>query len=510
MKYRALDSGSFARNSTRQSSFLSEILNMSTSKFLNLYLITFNCGRELINPEAFASHLFDGLSTSSTTSETSSDLPDLIVLNLQEIAPIAYGFLGGSFVTPYLDRFRKAIDLAVKRESLDDSDFGETPHYVNIRAGTIGLTGIMVFVRDDLLSYVSDIMTASVGVGVQEMGNKGAIGVRISWKLNDSSSQSDEEENHPSEKMDMTFVSAHLAPMEGELERRNKDYKDIVRGLVFTSDHATSSTKQADGQTPPLTDEGEEDVPLLQGTPQTSHSSSSSPIGIYTSTSHLFFAGDLNYRTSNTAPSKSGSDKSHFPSPKNHSSLLSKDQLTIALQSNNTLHGLTEQKITFPPTYKYNFPSTPSDNPSSSSPTSNQDPDLLTESDFQTNGSYPFASHRWPSYCDRILFSSSESPSNSITPQTYTALPLFKTSDHRPVALHVQVPLQPVKNEAFASHRPVSIDPAWKGRRDVARRKEIAVGALSYLGLTWEGRGAGVAALLVVLGAVWILRGLSV
>ncbi|KAL9133054.1 MAG: hypothetical protein Q9175_005774, partial [Cornicularia normoerica] len=57
---------------------------------LKIYAVTFNCGRELIDPSVFSNHLFSALANPTA--------PDILVLCLQEIAPIAYSFLGGSFL----------------------------------------------------------------------------------------------------------------------------------------------------------------------------------------------------------------------------------------------------------------------------------------------------------------------------------------------------------------------------------------------------------------------------
>src|SRR5882757_10554932 len=98
---------------------------------LNLYLLTYNCARTLIQPEIFAPHLFHAL-------ESGSHSPELLVLCLQELAPIGYSFLGGSFLTPYFNAFRNVVRLASKDHS-----------YINVVSRNLGMTGLMVFARDD-------------------------------------------------------------------------------------------------------------------------------------------------------------------------------------------------------------------------------------------------------------------------------------------------------------------------------------------------------------------------
>ena len=137
-----------------------------------------------------------------------------------------------------------------------------------------GLTAIMIFAKEDVAANIRWLQTAEVGVGVSAMGNKGAVGVRLGYGSGEDITQ-------------MTFVSAHLAPMEDGLDRRNADYRNIAERLVFTSSHKS-----------PTIDEQAEDAPLLQGS-----QSESGQSGMYHDKSHLFFAGDLNYRTSLLKPS---------------------------------------------------------------------------------------------------------------------------------------------------------------------------------------------------------------
>ena len=400
---------------------------------LSTYVLTFNCGRQVIKPSIFGSHLF---SVASTT-------PDILVLCLQEIAPIGYAFLGGSFLSPYYNAFRQAVKFA-------------GGGYVNVIARNVGLTAIMVFAKDDVAANIRWLQTGGVGVGVSEMGNKGAVGVRLGYDIGD-------------EVMQTTFVSAHLAPMEDQLARRNQDYQDIVKRLVFVSE-AKSPTR----------DEQEEDNPLLQGSVAGKEGT-----GIYLESSHLFVAGDLNYRTSLLSPS--AEDKKSFPQPTkdesdptHYSHLLLDDQLTQELKSKKTLHHLIEEPINFPPTYKYH---------------PQQDVTLDSEQP------WPWASHRWPSWCDRILRAPTKVSANA-----YNSLPLFGTSDHRPVALSLSIPLKVVHDAYGNASAPFAIDPLWRARRDAARRKEIMFGMLAYLTWTWEGNGLLLATIVGAVGGWLIIR----
>ena len=418
---------------------------------LNLYLLTFNCARTLVEPDVFAPYLFHALVPGSQS-------PELLVLCLQELAPISYSFLGGSFLSPYFNAFRNVVKLAPEDHS-----------YVNVISQNVGMTGLMVFARDDVAENIGWLHTAGVGLGVSEMGNKGAIGVRLGYRTPSS------------EEVQFTFVAAHLAPMEDGLDRRNGDYKNIVRRLVFVPDQSQHLASQ---------DDEEEEAPLLQGQ---APSQNGLEAGIYSAKSHLFFAGDLNYRTSSLRPSPRDYEEK-FPrptksedDPRHFQHLLAEDQLTQQIQAGKTLHGLTEAPIKFPPTYKYHTDSSKA---------------VLLDGE----QNWEWARHRWPSWCDRIFFW--KTGDVTVNVQQYTCLPLFATSDHRPVALAASVPLEAVCHAGQAEKAPFSIDPEWRNRRALARKKELVVGLVAYLALTWEGNGLLVASTIGIVGGWLIIRSL--
>ncbi|KGY15849.1 hypothetical protein PABG_11088 [Paracoccidioides brasiliensis Pb03] len=405
------------------------------------------------NPYSFASHLFDVLPDSRCRS---TDLPEILVLSLQEVAPIAYAFLGGSFLNPYFDAFRRAVNIAAGEEC-----------YANIVTKNAGMVAIMVFVRQDVAGKIARIETADVGVGVQEAGNKGAAGARIGYYINEDT-------------VDLTFVAAHLAPDEWAVERRNEDWKSISERLVFSrTNNSGENTRIRDGET-------EEVAPLLR--PESPDVKKDN--GLYSPRSYIFAAGDLNYRTSLTRPGPK--DYKKFPqptedlnSPYHYSHLLEKDQLTRELQEQKTLQNFSEAPIKFLPTYKFTL----------------QADQVYPEG---PTGKWSWAKQRWPSWCDRILYSdfpsSSSTGENNIEVNGYDALPLFQTSDHRAVALSVSVPLKPPSPPAVFLP-PFEIDANWKRKRAAARRKEIAVGVAAYLTLTWEGNGLLASIGLVLIGS---------
>ncbi|KAF9894091.1 hypothetical protein FE257_009064 [Aspergillus nanangensis] len=436
---------------------------------LTVYFLTFNCARNLVDINWFAAHFFDALPLTDT-----SNPPELIALSLQEIAPIAYSFLGGSFLVPYLARFNQVVESAVAKQ-------WENTQYVNLKTKNVGMTALMVFARTDIAVQISSVVSAEVGFGLQEMGNKGAVGARVTYSLaNDAT-------------MDLTFLAAHLAPMENAVGQRNDDWRSMVERLVFRR------PIRAAERNPEVADDSESTALLHDSTATVDDE----PDGIFNSTGYLFLAGDLNYRTSDVSPQKD--DQSRFPkiladptSSRHYSNLLKEDQLAREMGESRTFHGLSEAPITFPPTYKY----------TSAARQAACDTTLADESQ-----EWLWTSTRWPSWCDRVLYLEYPLGTGSdgrVSPLRYTSLPLFPTSDHRAVALSISVPVRPMRPGDGATRlaAPFSIDPEWERKREVARKKELVVGCLAYFGCTWEGNAVLVSSIVGVLGAWLVLRSL--
>jgi len=305
----------------------------------------------------------------------------------------------------------------------------------------------MVFARgESIYNGVEDVETGGVGLGVANMGNKAAVGVRFKLRFEHGET-------------DLTFISAHLAPHEFALQRRNEDWKNIVRRLVFSS--SATNTRV-------ISSTAGEERPLLSLNP---HDST-----IYKPTSHLFVAGDLNYRTSLISPSPTDHIDS-FPqpnhdqsSPRSFSRFFENDQLSQERAAGRTCHDLIEPAVTFPPTYKYD------------TETTSADPD---------DERLPWAKHRWPSWCDRILYREMPASKAKLQALKYVSLGISRTSDHRPVALEVRVPLDQTNMAVSEDHEfeaaPYNIDVDWKTKRERARVLELVAGYTSYYTTTTDG-----------------------
>ncbi|KAK4041749.1 Endonuclease/exonuclease/phosphatase [Parachaetomium inaequale] len=543
---------------------------------LDLFILTFNCAKTLINPPVFAAHLHGALSQNAT------GLPDLVVFSLQEVAPLSYAFIGSYFLSHYYARFGEALNLASAKvlASADGNDDGDAsrstdeaaaagsrgrtpppPPYTLVRAKNVGMTAILLYARDP--ASIRKIEEAECGFGAADMGNKGAVGLRVMW------STSGDQADGGGKTTELTFVATHLAAMEWNLKKRNANWRSIVAGLtfanprtilpagVFPANQAAAPTPDRSGagdvaprlptgdspdpseEEPEADDAEEEDThPLL---PNTNDESSPllSPatlaalhsISIYKPTSHLFIAGDLNYRISATTPPPQSPFPSFDPaSPNFYPAFLPRDQLTRERLANRTLHGLSEAEITFGPTYKFDV--LPPDG------ADDAENERAVREGGRVNGvaevPWRFAPHRWPGWCDRVLYldvprwvSGKGKSKRKVEVGAYDALPVVESSDHRAVFFRARVPvlgegemMPPAEGEDEEEaevvgegglvdprvRMPVPVDVhAWE-RRAVARRKEMVVGWTGFVWSTREGAVLLATVLALGVGSWWLLR----
>lgn len=436
---------------------------------------------------------------------------------MQEIAPLSYAFIGEHFLNPYVARFGDAINLAAAMRLREADGSYEQPqdtmsvaptaepnsyrgkHYTLVRANNVGYTAILLFAREPDRLY--DLQEAEVGFGAAEMGNKGAVGLRALYDAGDKGTT------------ELTFVATHLAAMEWNLPRRNANWAAIMRGLTFENPEAVlKRMRKVDGQASDATSlthsEEEEGVSermrLLHDSHHQQHlrlQQRLHDLSVFKPSSHLFVAGDLNYRISTASPPPFAAFPNLDPDSDNfYPTFFPLDQLTRERKAGRTLHGLAEHEVSFPPTYKYDV--------QSSSPSNRDDLDPVP---------WKFAPHRYPSWTDRILFLELPSWINSrMQVRAYNAMPVVRFSDHRAVYLRVDVPLvspadltppSSILDPASTNggllvdpriRLPVEIDPeAWE-RRAAARRRELLAGWSMFLWSTKQ--GACILATLLVAG----------
>ncbi|KAJ3467268.1 hypothetical protein MRS44_004832 [Fusarium solani] len=454
---------------------------MTPPSSLDLLYLTFNCAKNLLDVPVFATHVQTALRQNATT------LPDIVVLSLQEVAPLAYCFIGGYFLNPYLVRYEEAVNTAARRHIHDGSPSSNgtitpTKPYTLLRANNVGYTAILLFARDP--SRLKNIQEAEVGFGAAEMGNKGAVGLRMLYEADGGSST------------ELTFVATHLAAMEWNLPRRNANWAAIMRGMAFENPEEVvksfkTSVTPSPASTPPA-EEPPERVRLLDEQHHEQHSRLQQQlhnISVFRPSSHLFVAGDLNYRISTTSPP-----------PLPHSRASTRIRRTIIQTSSVSISSHASVSLVYdvlPPK-----PGT-------------QEPELDVP--------WRFAVHRYPSWTDRILFldvpswlqgKTSEAPKLNV--RAYDCLPVLRMSDHRPVFLRVDVPLispsdlappsglDPDTSRDPRARLPIEIDPeAWE-RRAAARRKEVMAGWSMFLWSTKQGAYILAAVLAFGASAYWL------
>ncbi|PIL28841.1 hypothetical protein GSI_08887 [Ganoderma sinense ZZ0214-1] len=90
---------------------------------------------------------------------------------------------------------------------------------------------LVLIVKKRLRPNFSDVRTTSVGAGIMGiMGNKGATAIRLLFTPTPSAPSDTESPTKPTA---LTFVNAHLAAFDEMFEKRNADFHDLCKRLVF-------------------------------------------------------------------------------------------------------------------------------------------------------------------------------------------------------------------------------------------------------------------------------------
>lgn len=175
--------------------------------------------------------------------------------SLQEISPLTQGYLGGQFLNPYLNPFKEALNIAaleIDQQSAGSSRnngesrpsralqrtktgisgmFRRQPDYPYklVEARNVGMTAIMVFARKP--DAIHHIQHAECAFGIANMGNKGAIALRVTYadagaadSEDEGQDDSDDDSAEGTRTAEITFVATHLAAMEYNLRRRNANW----------------------------------------------------------------------------------------------------------------------------------------------------------------------------------------------------------------------------------------------------------------------------------------------
>ncbi|XP_064614933.1 phosphatidylinositol 3,4,5-trisphosphate 5-phosphatase 1-like [Liolophura sinensis] len=214
---------------------------------------------------------------------------------------------------------------------------------------------LVILTRPEHIHSISHIQHASVKTGIaNKLGNKGAVA--ISFQFNGTT---------------FCFICSHLTSGDERLLRRNQNYKDIVKGFQL----------------------GLKSLSLFD---------------ITNRFQHVFWLGDLNYRTDGNIH--------HIlrdVSERKIEALLKRDQLNKCREKSEAFCGFEEESITFMPTYRV------------------------------VRGEQECRDYEWrklkktgerinsPSWCDRVLWKSY--PGTFVENTAYGSSEKVCTSDHKPV-----------------------------------------------------------------------------
>ncbi|KAG8161136.1 hypothetical protein KVR01_009400 [Diaporthe batatas] len=557
---------------------------MNPAASLDLFVLTFNCAKNIIDVDVFARHLQNALLQHGQTRDGEGvELPDLVVFSLQEISPLAQSFVGGYLLNPYLMPFKEALNLAAsqveeqrqpqpqpqpgkgaasRRSSRPQPSLQRASTstlstlwrrqqdypYKLVASRNVGMTAIMMFARKP--DAIHHMQFAECAFGIADMGNKGAIALRVTYS---GAGHQGEEQDQTAEQRttEITFVATHLAAMEYNLRRRNANWASIMSSCTFGNpkeivspmyhddeicikNTIEASTKSGGGK---QTDGGQDiDEPSpdeLQRLLKRRQTFKSMPkdeasrlhdATIFKPGTHLFVAGDLNYRVATTSPAATAS----FPTLDNYMYFFENDQLTEERLAYRTLHGLSEAEVKFPPTYKIKHLS-----PAKVDEATNKDEVRAGGQDVVP---WKWAPHRWPGWCDRILYldippwaKRGGAAGAEIVVHKYNSMPTMLSSDHQPVFLRVSVPLltpeelmpedtedsdgeegessSAVKSKDPRVYLPIPVDMNASARRAAARKKELMTGMTTLFFSTRE--GAVVLGTLAIVSFMtwWLLRG---
>ncbi|KAG1752256.1 DNase I-like protein [Suillus lakei] len=228
---------------------------------------------------------------------------------------------------------------------------------------------IIAIAKKSRLSCFGDIQ-GIMGI----MGNKGATAIRMSYTPLT-------QEISPSPTV-LTFVNAHLAAFDEMVERRNFDFHELSRRLVFDQTDGLDSNSNVN----------------------TTLESSRRIVGLFES-DVLFWMVHLNYRI-DLADGDVRELLSSSPGTGNIPLLLKYDQLKTAIASGKAFAKFSERAITHMPSYRY-------------ASSTAEDP-------------LGYDRKRKPAWTDRILhMSASNVP---VTQRSYCSHPQIAMSDHRPVS----------------------------------------------------------------------------
>lgn len=227
--------------------------------------------------------------------------PDVFVLSFQEL-DLSTEALIYSTGTAKEDAWCMAVFAAL-------GEWGE--HYVKLTSKQLVGMLIVIIVKDSLKDFFKDVRTSVAGAGIMGvMGNKGGAAVRLTFTLPPTEGVLTQGPTV------LTFVNSHLAAFDAMVDRRNADYVDLSKRLVFGGPYV--------GETTTL---WESDA--------------------------VFWMGDLNYRIDLPDLDVRAILSEECWEGNRFEALLPYDQLTTSIRTQKAFDVFTEFPITHRPTYRF-------------------------------------------------------------------------------------------------------------------------------------------------------------
>jgi len=260
---------------------LYSILHRNRPKQARILILTFNAGNN--PPQSAQSQAEPSHSSAGSNAEVPAAVP---LLPLESVKQCSLVVVGLQECAGKRDNWLEMLEREL--ESVHGGGFH------TVHASYSWDRALFVFVRKELESAVSNVNSSEVYLGVAGIaGNKGAIGLRMTLF-----------DTH------LVFVNCHLAAHKGEVERRNSEYRALVRRLS-----ALASSRKDD---------------LL-----------------VFAAHYMFWLGDLNYRID-----LDREECLKLINEQKWEQLAEYDQLRNEQIKERTFYRFREGALNFPPTYK--------------------------------------------------------------------------------------------------------------------------------------------------------------
>ncbi|KAI8973493.1 Endonuclease/exonuclease/phosphatase [Mycotypha africana] len=355
------------------------------------------------------SSLKDWLQNTLKTDDGKAVDPDFYIIGLEEMETNTEAYI----------RYDPTKENAWVKAIIESLKDGGNDYY-RVESKQLVTMLLIVIAKKKHQPHISEVSTAYAGVGLMGMmGNKGGIAVRLRY--------------HDSY---MCFVTSHLAAFTDKTEKRNQDFTELSKRLIFP--HKLDPLLQYVSYF--WNDGGDEGVTFVESNNVIKDWSTEA--SLYHN-DFLIWCGDLNYRIN----LPEGVVK-HWLRQDRLDVLLNYDQLSIERSAGRTFPMFEEGQIQFPPTYKY---------------------------DAGTNQYDTSEKRRAPSWTDRILWKKerNDSPKQSLRLLSYTHCMNMMMSDHKPVRALMELNVRKINSQRQRETRDTLVK-QLKDNPDIQPRGQIS------------------------------------